>query len=163
MVKVLDYIDVKKKAQELGCNVPNSIALLPRNFETAKSKEELIHESTTPTVRILWRQNAITETPIEQSGEKFPCVAEEAFEWISPTIFISAMLISQNPNLITLALNVISNYLTHWFKGLPKENRKVELRIITETESGDYKEIEYKGTQDGLKDLPRVIKEVFDG
>lgn len=66
--------------------MPTSIALLPRNFETATSKEELIHEGTTPTVRALWRQNGITETPFEQSGEKFPLVSENTFEWIGPTI-----------------------------------------------------------------------------
>ena len=162
MVKVLDYIDVKKKAQELGCNVPNSIALLPRNFETAKSKDELIHESTTPTVRTLWRQNAITESLLEKPMEKFPVVDEKEFEWISPTIFIPAMLISQNPHLITVALNVISSYLADWFKGILRINRKVKLSIITETKSGSNKRIEYEGTEDGLKNLPKVIREVYN-
>ena len=58
MLQVSHYIDVKKRAQELGCNIPTSIALLPRNFEISASKEELIHESTTPTVRVLWRKTA---------------------------------------------------------------------------------------------------------
>ena len=74
MLKVSHYIDVRKRSQELGCNIPTSIALLPRNFEISASKEELIHESTTPTVRVLWRQNGITETPLEQPEEKFPFV-----------------------------------------------------------------------------------------
>ena len=162
MLKVSHSIDVRKRAQELGCNIPTSIALLPRNFEISSSKEELIHESTTPTVRVLWRQNGITETPLEQPEEKFPFVSEHAFEWIGPTIFISAMLLSQNPHLMTIALNVISNYLTEWFRGIPRDSRKVKLRIITETKSGLYKKIEYEGPPDGLKDLPEVIREVHN-
>ncbi|MDK2907297.1 MAG: hypothetical protein PWQ66_1258 [Petrotoga sp.] len=160
MLKVSDYIDVKKKAEELGCNIPTSIALLPRNYELAVTKEDLIHESTTSTVRILWRQNNVIETPLEQSGEKFPCIFEHAFEWIGPTIFISAMLLSQNPHLVTITLNVISNHLTEWFRGIPRDSRKSKLCIVTETKSGHYKKIEYEGPPDGLKDLPEIIREV---
>jgi len=162
MLKVSHYIDVRKRAKELGCNIPTSIALLPRNFEISTSKEELIHERTAPDVRTLWRQNGITETPLEQPGEKFPFVFEHAFEWIAPTIFISSALLSQNPHLMTIALNVISNYLTEWFRGIPRDSRKVKLRIITETKSGLYEEIEYEGPPNGLKDLPGVIKEVHN-
>lgn len=162
MFSVSDCVDVKKNAQELDCNTPTSIALLPSNFETVKSKGELIHESTVSTVRVLWRQNNIVETPLEQSGEKFPCVVEKAFEWIGPTIFISAILLSQNPYLVTIALNVISNYLTEWFRGIPRNNRKVKLRIITETKSGHYKKVEYEGTPDGLKQLPEIIRTMYN-
>lgn len=162
MIKVSDFIDVKKKAQEIGCNIPSHIALLPRNFDTALSKEELIHESTTPTVRVLWRQNGITETPLEQPEEIIPSIVEKAFEWVGPTIFISAMLLSQNPHLVTVALNVISNYLTEWFRGIPRDSRKAKLSIIIETKSELYKKIEYEGPPDGLKDLPEVIRELHN-
>lgn len=162
MVKVSDYIDVKKRAQEIGCNLPTSIALLPRNFEISMSKEDLIHESTTSTVRILWRQNDIIETPLEQPGEKFPFAVGFAFEWIGPTIFVPAMLLSQNPHLVTIALNVISNHLTEWFRGIPRDNRKVKLCVIAETKSGHYKKVEYEGTSDGLNELPEIIREVYN-
>jgi len=59
MIEISEYIDAKKKAQKLGCNIPNSIALLPRNFEIATSKEELIHESTAPTVRVFFGEKII--------------------------------------------------------------------------------------------------------
>ena len=163
MFKISDYINVRKRAQELGCNIPTSIAILPRNFATAASKEELIHESTTPTVRVLWRQNSITETPLEQPEEKFPLAAEHSFEWIGPTIFISAMLLSQNQHLVTIALNIISNYLSEWFRGIPRDNRKTKLSIVIETKNGLYKKIEYEGPPDGLKDLLEVIREVHNG
>jgi len=162
MLKVSDYIDVRKRAQDLGCNIPTSIAILPRNFEISSSKGELIHESTTPTVRVLWQQNGITETSLEQPEEKFPFAVEHAFEWIGPTVFISAMVLSQNPHLVTIALNIISNYLTEWFRGIPRDSRKTKLCIITETESGLYKKIEYEGPPDGLKDLPEVIRETYN-
>jgi hypothetical protein len=32
MIRVSDYIDVRERAQELGCNIPSSIALLAREW-----------------------------------------------------------------------------------------------------------------------------------
>jgi len=55
---------------------------------------------------------------------------------------------------VTIALNVISSYLTEWFKGIPKNNRKVKLSIVLETKKKEYKKIEYEGPPDGLKQLP---------
>jgi len=163
MIIVENYVNVKEKAQKLNLNIPSQIALLPLNFETAITKEELVHAPTTPTVRKLWRQNNIQETPIEKSGEKIPCSAEKAFEWIGPTIFVSSLLLSQNPHLVNIALNVISNYLTDWFRGIAYNERKVKLSIVVETRSGDYKEVKYEGSPDGLDKLLDKVVEIFKG
>lgn len=162
MFKVSDCVNIKRKAQELGCNIPTSIALLPCNFEIAVSKEKLVYESTAPTVRVLWRKNNIVETPLEKSGEKYPLIAEHAFEWIGPTIFISAMLFSKNSQLVAIAINVISNYLTEWFRGIPKDDRKVKFSVVLETRKGNYKKVEYEGPPDGLERLPEIIQKVYN-
>lgn len=161
MIQVHDYIDVKKRAEELGCGIPTSLALLPRNFEIARSKDELFHESSILTIRKLWRQNGIIETKIEKDGEKFPYTQENAFEWVAPVIFVSAALLSQNPHVISIALGIISNYLTDWFKGISGSG-KVKLDIVTGTKAGDYKIIHYEGDADGLEQLPEVIREVHN-
>lgn len=162
MLKIRDYLDVKKKAQEIGCNVPETLAIIPRNFENARTKEDLVHESSALTVRKLWQQNNIIETPLEKPGERFLLVAEHGLEWIGPTIFVAAMLLSQNPSLVTIALNVISNYLTDWFRGVVKERQKVKINFIVETKNGDCKKLEYEGELEGLKSLPEVIKAVYE-
>lgn len=162
MLKISDYLDVKKRAQEIGCNVPETLAILPRNFENARTKEDLVYESSTLTVRKLWEQNKITETPLEKHGERFLLLAEHGLEWIGPTIFVTAMLLSQNPSLVTIALNVISNYLTDWFRGVVKERQKVRINFIVETKNGDCKKLEYEGELEGLKSLPQVIKTVYE-
>ena len=160
MIQVSDYVDVRKRAQELDCNMPESITLLPRNFENARSKNELVYETTTPTVRTLWRQNDITENALEKPEDRFPLVIEDSFEWIGPIIFVSSSIISQNPHSITVALNVISNYLTGWFKGIPRRDREAKLSIVVETKDMSYRKMEYEGPPEGLKDLPPVIKEM---
>jgi hypothetical protein len=81
---ISDYCDVPAKAQALGLNVPDGLALLPRNFVDATSINELLHESAVQTVRILFRQNEIPETRLERKGQKIPCIKENEFALILP-------------------------------------------------------------------------------
>ena len=162
VTKVEEFVDVKKKAQDLDCNIPDSIAVLPRNFENAKSKEDLVHEASTATIRVLWRQNSIIETPVEKEGEVIPFVVEEAFGWVGPLIFFASAVIAQNPHLIDISIGVISNYLTDWFKGVVDREKKVKLDIVVETKSGCYKKIQFEGPPEGLKELPEIIRSTHD-
>jgi hypothetical protein len=159
--QISDYINVKERAVELGCNAPTGLAIIPRNFEVARSKDELVHESSTATIRVLWRQAGISETRIEMGDDRFPCVQEKAFEgWIGPIIFVGASLLSQNPYLMSVAFGVISNYLTDWFKGLPGDkNVKLDI-VIEETKGKSCKRIHYEGNAEGLHDLNKIVSEV---
>jgi hypothetical protein len=87
-IQITDYIDVEKRALDLGLNVPSGIAILPRNFDTAESADELIHESTAPTIRVLWRQAGVAETRLEKEGMKIPQGSRKSWEWVGPIIFI---------------------------------------------------------------------------
>jgi hypothetical protein len=163
MVQIKDYVDVRKKARDLGCNRSLSLVLLPRNFEIANSKSELIHESNALTIRVLLRQNGINETKLEEKGERFPCIQEKAFgEWIAPAIFISADLLQKNPIIVSIITNIISEYLADLLKGIPINSRKVKLSIVLETKNGNYKKVEYEGPPDKLKDLPKIIERLKD-
>jgi hypothetical protein len=162
MIQVEDFTDIKKKAQELDCNVPKTLAILPKNFTSAKSKSELVNEDTASTIRVLWKQAGVVETPIEKEGEEIPELVLNWFEWVGPTILFTSTLISQNPQLIEISLGVIANYLTDWFKGFPKRQRLAKLDIVAETKSGTYKKLHYEGDAKGLKDLPKIIRSLHD-
>lgn len=158
-IQFTKYVDIQKKALELDCNVPTGLAILPRNFETAVSKEELLHEDSTITIRSLWRQNKITETRLEGEGHKFPSIQEKSFEWIGPTIFISTSLITQNPALVNVALSVLANYVTDFFKGHVGE-RTISINLVFENvkkhgkdEERSSRQISMKGTVDDLNKL----------
>lgn len=159
-IQIYDFASVIEKAKELGCNIPTGLALLPRNFESAESKEDLLHESSTPTVRIIFRKQGIKETPLEYEGEKFPQISEKKFdEWVGPIIFASYALLSQNPHIISIALGVISNYLTDFFKGIPGEKR-AKLDVVVETKNRKFKRVHYEGPISGLGKILEIIREV---
>lgn len=155
-VQVSDYVNVGKHAEELRCTPPTGLALLPRNFESASRKEDLLYSSSVPTVRTLWREAGISETRIEKEGDNYPYEMHNAFEWIGPVIYVGASIISQHPELIDLALKVIHEYLDHFFKGII-DRKRVVLDIIVEPKS---KRIHYENGPEGIRELARVVKEL---
>ena len=158
-IKTSEYIDVKAQASKLGFETPRDLALLPINFDTADSKDDLVYEDAVLTVRKLWRQAGITETKLEKEEEKFPYKQRKSFEWVAPTIFVSASLLSQNPDFVSIALNVISTYLTDYFKGVVG-HKTVKFDIVVEQdEQRKSKRIQYEGSLEGIDKLIEVIRE----
>jgi hypothetical protein len=161
-MQIEDYPDVKRRVGELDCAMPSSLALLPRNFADAKSKDSLVHEETASTIRLLWKQAEIVETPIEKPGEKVPEIIEKSFDWIGPTIFVASSLLSQNPMMIDVAVGVISDYLCEMFKGFPSWQRKATLNVVVQRKSGSYKKVHYEGPIEGLKEVPKIVRSLHD-
>ncbi|OGP51461.1 MAG: hypothetical protein A2Y79_08065 [Deltaproteobacteria bacterium RBG_13_43_22] len=158
---ITDYCDVQARAEDLNLNRPEGLALLPRNFDTAAMRDELLHESAVQTVRLLFRENEIPERRVEPEGCKIPCIQENEFALILPTLFVGSLLLSQNPHLLSLALNVIANYATDFFKGLPGRN-KVVLDVVVEDKNKKLsKKIHYDGGIDGLKEITEIAGKVF--
>lgn len=160
-VEICDYVDVRQRAAELGCNAPTELAILPRNFDSARSKDELAHQNPVPTIRTLWRRAGIAETRIEREGDRFPYVKDPEFGgWLGPVIFVGAPLLERSPDVVSRALEVISAYIGGWYAVIARE-QKVRLDIVVECTGGSgYKRIAYEGDVAGLTQLPPVVLEV---
>jgi hypothetical protein len=166
-IQVSEYINIQERALELNCNVPTGLALLPRNFAVAPSKEALVYAGSTEDIRKLWYQTGIVETKLEKVGESFSYIEQErAAEWLGPIIFIGTSLLSGNQELVSIALGVISNYLTDWFKGKGHQsNNDVEFDIVVEhTKGRSYSRIHVKGDVERVNkiDMPQIIQKLRD-
>jgi hypothetical protein len=128
-----------------------SFLLLPRRIDQKRA----IFESATTTVIKLFRQQKII---VESYTGGMPSaeISENAFSLILPTLFISALYVSQNPELVSVALNILSNYAHDFFKGIQDE-KLVKLKLIVRR-NGRYKKIVFSGPPEALKDLAGVIK-----
>jgi hypothetical protein len=157
-----DYIDARERFLELGLASPTGITLLPRNFTEAASPDEFIYEKSTTTVRTLWRQNGVTETRLEADTGPTREIVEQGFtELVLPTIFVAGGLLSQNPVAVGVAINILSDYATHFFRGIPSPKR-VKLSIVVETDKErQYKELNFEGSPEHLKDLVPIVREVY--
>lgn len=160
MVSITDYVSVREQACKLGCRLPGDLALLPRNFRYANNRNALVHERDASTIRKLWRQAGISETRLEPDTEEWPEVHEHTFEWIGPTVFVGASLLSGNPSMVALALNVIGNFVTDLFKGVPSSHRTAKMSIVVECPGGRCRKVDYEGPPEGLSELPKILREV---
>lgn len=150
------------ESRALDAIYPDGLALLPINFESASSIAEFRQVSAAATVKTLFRNATIPYSELFEKSKKPPYVQNNAFEWIAPTIFVSAGLISANANYVSVALNVISNYATDFFKGMAG-GKSVKLEVVVETtKTKTCMRISYEGDIEGLKDLPKIIREVAD-
>lgn len=155
-----DYCDVPARSRELNLNEPTGIALLPRNFIDAGANGDLLHEASVQTIRSLFRQNNIVETRIEKHAHKIPVILENDSSLILPILFVSASIYSQNPQLVTIALNIMSNYATDFFKGI-RGRKTVKLNVVVQNRNGNSKRISYEGGQEGLKEIAVIAGKVF--
>lgn len=162
-LEITDYCNVLKRAHDLKLNIPNGLSFLPRNFESAKSDKELLHESTIKTIRSLFRQNKIDETKLEYNGQDIPFIQENSFSLILPILFVSGLIFTQHPDLLSIALNIMGNYATDFFKGIPGKN-EILLNVIVENNTKKiYKKINYRGNPEGLKEIAKIARKVFEG
>lgn len=159
-ISIHEYIEVPPKLASLGCREPLSVTLLPRNFATAQTFGELVHESNCATVRTLLRSAGIEEKRIEHEGAKIPYVQENDFTWVGPILFFAAAEVSRNPEIISVALGVIANYLTDFFRGIPGGRRVTFDVVIEQTRSKKTVRVHYDGSPEGFKELPEAIVEI---
>lgn len=162
-ITVTDYNNVRDRATELGCLVPQHVAILPTNFVSAGTRGEFLHLSEAATVRSLFRSNSVPMDELLPAPERAGYIQNNSFDWIAPTLFISSCLMTENPAAVNVALNVLAAYIVDFFKGSPKNDRQVKLEIVVE-KKGDRscKRITYEGSPAGLSDLPPIIRRLSD-
>ena len=157
-INITQYTDVKHRLQELGCNVPSGFALLPINFETVNSAEEFRQTVDAATVKTLLRNAGLPLSDIFPAGKRPPYVRHHALEWVPPTLFISASLISQHSDYVAVALNVIVAYVSELLHGRGKGEMKLDI-VVERTPERDYVKMSYKGP---LREPEKLVKAVQD-
>jgi len=159
-ITVEDYVRVDQRTKELGCSFPGGLAVVPVNFETAENRAGLHNASHTETVIKFFNAEGVTVDSFIPREERLPYVVNKHFQWLGPTLFIPIALLNENPQIVSLAIGVLSNCITDFFKGIPKRQRSVALSVIVETEGNRaYKKITYEGDIEGLTSLPKIIRE----
>jgi len=158
MVAIVDYVDVPERMKLFSLKEPTQAAILPRHFDSIENVDALVYPSEAKTVHSLIRQSGIVIDPLD---EKIHFKEEQSFAFVSPLIFFASTVIAQNPHLIDLSINLLSDYIYDRIRGTNKQDN-VKMEYVVETKSGKYKKINYEGPIEGLKTLPKVIKEIHD-
>ena len=160
---ITDYISVRQRATDLGCFIPQTVTILPPNFTSAATAADFLRASEAATVHTLFRLNNIPFDELLAAGASPRYVQNNNFEWVAPTLFIPAALLSQNSAVVSLALGVLANYVTDFLKGRPGP-KTAKLNIVIE-KTGDWscKSIQYDGDVSGIPEIGDVIGKLQDG
>lgn len=117
-----------------------------------------VYAGSTDSVRKLARQHALPVETLDQNSAELLYRENRSADWVAPTLFVSSMLMSENPTAVSVALNVLSNYVTEYFKGM-KADPRVELCIIHQNATTKKStRLRYKGPVSGMKDVETVIR-----
>ena len=158
-IAVDEFVSVDARAGELGIHSPRGLAILPDNFDVAESPDEFLLQGQASTFRKLLTERGVEFEYVSSDGVGY--INNKSVDWIAPTIFVSASLISQDQNAVSVALNVISTYLTDFFKQIRPP--VVKLQFVVE-KRGDRtcKKLTYEGDVSGLASLEAAIKRLAD-
>jgi hypothetical protein len=156
-----DFICVRDRTGELGCYLPNGLAVMPENFMMAASRLELLVRAESATLRELFEN---TKTPL---GSFFPLGEHPTFgrdnniNW-EASLFISADLIRNDPSAVALAMTRITEYLSAFFCG--HAGKKIRLNLVVERgRDRSCKRLTYEGEVGGLLALADGVGKIADG
>lgn len=155
---IQDYVELKNRVETLNCVLPATMCFLPENIDNAATQADFIFPEETQTISKLFKANNLPEEKLTLQPARYR--QRRSIDWFAPTIFVGYSLWTQNPEIMSVALNVLSNYITDFFKGSFGE-KKMKLDIVVEThENTTFKKIRYEGTPEGLKHLKDMFKNI---
>lgn len=154
-----EYTNVRKRLEKLGCPELPGIVLLPSNFDSADTIEDMRQYAEAATVKTLFRSAGILYSDVFTDESRAPYIQNNSLEWVAPALFISAGLAIENPTLPSFALNIISEYVMKLLRGVSGE-KTVSLDVIVEKTDGTCKKVSYSGPIDGLGSVADIARTV---
>lgn len=85
---------------------------------------------------------------------------QRSIEWLGPTLLITTTALTQNPELVSITLSIISNYITDFFKG--RKDPDIKFSILIQKSKTKFKKIDYEGDKEGLEEIEKIIQQLKD-
>lgn len=154
--KIEEYNHLAKEFKRLDLDISSSIIFLPENLEESKSKEDFIFSDSVSDIEKIFRENNVPFSQLGGYSDQYR-IRKNA-DWWGPALYFGASMLSENTTVVSIALNVLSNYLTDFFKGSFSE-KKVKIEIyVEERKNVKFKRIIFEGSAEEIKELEKIIK-----
>lgn len=161
-VSEIEVGNVSIRLQELGLNAPTGICILPSNYINAASSNDLFVPQTAPDLRVLLRKAGVNLTKIEPDGVKVPYRDDRDRTLILPMLFFAASYFTQDPNQLNVALGVVANFVTDFFRGMIGTHRVNCSVVVEKTDKKTTKMIHYNGPPEEFGKLIDCIKKTLN-
>jgi hypothetical protein len=158
---ITDYVSVHERTAELGCQIPRNITLLPENFDSAQKTTDFLQLSEAATVRTLFRSHCVLLDELLPAEQRPHYIQYNSVDWVAPTLFISSAVMTENPTAVSLAISVLANYLSEFFKGMSGKTAKLDI-VVERKRDQSCKKLSYEGDVAGLSALPKIIQRLSD-
>jgi len=105
----IEEFNFDNRLVELELKRPYGLTFFPENFETANKKDDFIFAESMVDLNKLFRQSNISFEAFGGDTELYR--SRKNADIYLPAIFLSFSLISENPNIISVSLNILSSYV----------------------------------------------------
>jgi hypothetical protein len=165
---------------ELGLNPTNGIAILPSNFLYATGQSDLYLVPAAPDMKVRLRQAGVALDKVTPEGVTIRYRDDRDSTLTLPLLFLGGAFLSQNANLINVALGVAANYVTDYFRGKAGRHRVVcsflvetteattqtktntKAKPVTTTEKKTAKKLDFDGPAESFNKLIDTIKKALE-
>lgn len=154
-MKVTPYVNVPRRAKELGLVVPTGVAVLPRGFENAASADDLVRESSALTIGKILRNQGVEVGHVQPEGRRLPLAMELSEDWIIPVIFLAPGCFVGSASIVKAVLRTLSE----WAK-----SKRVKASFAVEvSRDGEHVRADYEGPASGLEKLADKLGDLGSG
>lgn len=151
-IETIDYeitYDITNKDME-------SVLILPYGVdEEFKGKKETLYTESSISVLKKLKQNNIQVDFALGTPSDSIFIENRSIDWFGPTLFFSLSLLSQNPTIVSVCINVLSAYIYDIFKG-KSEDPNVKCSFVIEDKKKKRK-IKYEGPVSGLNKVEEIV------
>lgn len=161
MIEVEDYLDVRERAEALGCELGSIITFLPSNLDIATSADDFIVRGEITTIRKVLNFGGVPSSMLSAKGAPSPgFVHNKSHDWAVPIIFIGAEMLKTAPDIVSVTIDLIRDYALDLFKGIGAD-KKVKAEIVVERSQGrTYQKVTYEGDVSGLNTLAEMVSRI---
>ena len=128
--------DVSEKLADLGIRKSTDLLILPRNFQELDSHSDLDFLDKTDWILKQLESNGVPVSKLSLPNNKARVLHLASMDWFLPTLYISALTLSQHPDIIQLAITCIRDYINA-IAGSRAVNARIEIVKENET-TGEY-------------------------
>jgi hypothetical protein len=156
MNHTIEEYKIEDSLEKLNLSLPEKVSFFPENLLTAEKKDEFIFTDHMVELNKHFKLNQLELIILGGDTELYR--SRKNADIYLPAIFFSLSAIAENSNVVSVSLNILSNYVYDALKGtIGKKEAHAEFYVETK-EKGKVKKINYKGDAEGLKGLEKVIK-----
>ena len=133
-----------------------NVLILPYGVdEEFKGKKETLYTESSISVLKKLKQNDVHVDFAVGSPADSIYIENRSIEWFGPTLFFSLSLLSQNPTIVSICINVLSSYIYDIFKG-KSEDPNVKCSFVLE-DNKKKRKINYEGPVSGLNKVEEIV------